>query len=140
YRSRVAAVGKVLEKRGLSDASLERQRKLLDGSLQFLDAVLEAKKAKADEVRAFARKMGPLLLANAADAAAAQLDALDKQVKGWRAEVPADEWKRLRVVVMGSAMPRKNNLAVQYFSRLLGEKGEGLRVVYAEACGTRTGR
>ncbi len=30
-------------------------------------------------------------------------------------------------------MPRRNNLAVQYFARLLGEKGEGKRIIYAEA-------
>jgi hypothetical protein len=34
---------------------------------------------------------------------------------------------------MGSQLPRKDNLAVQYFARLLGEKGEGKRIVYAEA-------
>ncbi len=34
---------------------------------------------------------------------------------------------------MGSQMPRKDNLAVQYFARLLGETGEGRRIIYAEA-------
>ena len=35
------------------------------------------------------------------------------------------EWKSLRVIVQGSAQPRKGHLAVQYFARLLGEAGEG---------------
>ena len=30
-------------------------------------------------------------------------------------------------------MPRQNNLATQYFARLLHEKGEGPRIVYAES-------
>ncbi len=47
--------------------------------------------------------------------------------------MPAEEWGRLRVVVIGSQMPRRDNAAVQYFSRLLGEGGEGRRLVYAEA-------
>jgi hypothetical protein len=34
---------------------------------------------------------------------------------------------------MGTQAPRKGNLAVQYFARLLGEPGEGRRIVYAEA-------
>jgi hypothetical protein len=34
---------------------------------------------------------------------------------------------------MGPQLPRKDNLAVQYFARLLGEPGEGRRIVYAES-------
>ena len=30
-------------------------------------------------------------------------------------------------------MPRTNNLAVQYFSKLLGVKGEGIKITYAES-------
>ena len=30
-------------------------------------------------------------------------------------------------------MPRRDNVGTQYFARLLGEKGEGKRVLYAEA-------
>ena len=34
---------------------------------------------------------------------------------------------------MGSAMPRQQNLAVQYFAWLLSEPGEGKRIVYSES-------
>ena len=37
-----------------------------------------------------------------------------------------------RSVVMGSAMPRQGQIVVQYFARLLGEPGEGPRIIYAE--------
>ena len=37
------------------------------------------------------------------------------------------------VIVQGTQPPRKDNLAVQYFARLLGEPGEGRRILYAEA-------
>ena len=47
--------------------------------------------------------------------------------------MPVTEWKRLTVVVMGRQLPRKDNLAVQYFARLFGEPGEGRRIIYAEA-------
>ncbi len=43
-----------------------------------------------------------------------------------------DEWRRLRVVVIGVHMARDDELATQYFLRLLGEATEGRRVVYAE--------
>ena len=44
-----------------------------------------------------------------------------------------DEWKALKVVILGSALPRKQSLTVQYFARLLGEPGEGPRIIYAES-------
>jgi hypothetical protein len=34
---------------------------------------------------------------------------------------------------MGSALPRRDNLAVQFFAKILGEPGEGKRIIYAEA-------
>jgi hypothetical protein len=37
------------------------------------------------------------------------------------------------VVILGSALPRRQNLTVQYFARLLGEPGEGPRIIYAES-------
>ena len=72
------------------------------------------------------------ILANAADATRDQIDAYHARMKTWRKELSADEWKRLKVVVRGAQTPRKGNLAVQYFAKLLGEKGEGDRIVYAE--------
>src|SRR5205085_273935 len=42
------------------------------------------------------------------------------------------DWGKLKVVITGSALPRKENLATQYFARLLGVPGEGPRLVYAE--------
>src|SRR5262249_29359619 len=77
--------------------------------------------------------MRPLLEANGAEAARAQIDALHRQMKAWRGRLTDAEWGQLRVIVMGTQLPRKDNLAVQYFARLLGEAGEGGRVVYAEA-------
>lgn len=44
-----------------------------------------------------------------------------------------EEWKGLSVVILGSPLPRSQNLAVQYFARLLGEPGEGRRITFAES-------
>ena len=111
----------------------QRQEKIFDGCERFLDGVLARKKIKASELNEFAGAMRPLLLANMTGAAKAELDALDRQMRTWRGEMTAEEWKQLRVLIQGSAMPRKDNLATQYFARLLGEKGEGPRVIYAES-------
>jgi len=133
YRELVVQAEPSLKGRGLSQDVLLRQQEIIRAALAFLDSALDKKLVGADELRKFTRDLGSKLLANAADAAQAQLDALDKQVRDWRAGLPAEEWKKLHVVVMGSALPRQGNLAVQYFAHLLDEKGEGRRIVYAEA-------
>jgi len=133
YRERVVQAEPSLKNRGLSQEVLLRQQEILRAALTFLDSALDRKQVSADDLHKFTRDLGSKLLANAADAAHAELDALDKQVRDWRATLPAEEWKKLHVVVMGSALPRQGNLAVQYFAHLLDEKGEGRRIVYAES-------
>jgi hypothetical protein len=131
YRSQLDGTFKALEGH-LPEAMLGRQQQIIAAAQQFLDGVLERKALKHDELIAFTRKMGPLVLANAADAARAEIDALHKQVSAWKADMTPQEWNRLQVIVIGSAMPRKGNLDTQYFARLLGEAGEGPRIIYAE--------
>lgn len=133
YRDRIVKAEAALKDRELSAESLLRQREIIQSSLRFIATTLDKKQVTTDELRKFTHDLGDKLLANAREAAQAQLDGLDKQMKIWRAELADEEWKKLRVVVMGSALPRSSNLAVQYFAELLGEKGEGRRIVYAES-------
>ncbi len=133
YRDRLPAALRALAGRGLTDSQLDRQKRILDGARDFLDGILGRKKMTKEGLMAFARKTAPLLLENAADAARVEVDGLHRQVMAWRAELSADEWKALRVIVVGSALPRKRNRSVQYFARLLNEPGEGARITYAEA-------
>jgi hypothetical protein len=133
YRRRVIQAEESLKDRGLSEEALLRQEEIIRAALRFLDFALDKKRVTADELCKFTRDVGSKLLANAAEAAHAELDGLDKQVRTWRATLTAEEWKNLHVVVMGSALPRQGNLATQYFAHLLGEMGEGRRIVYAES-------
>ena len=68
-----------------------------------------------------------------AEATRAQLDATHAQVSAWRRELGPEEWGQLRVLIIGPHMPREDLVVTQYFLRLLHEKGEGRRVVYAES-------
>jgi hypothetical protein len=133
YREQADAAHGTLEKRGFSAESLKRQQQIFTASLAFLDKALERKQVSSDDLTAFAREMAPLVLADAEESARLQIDALHAHVTAWRKQMSTDEWKRLHVVVMGSAMPRKGHIAVQYFAKLLGEPGEGRRIIYAEA-------
>ena len=84
---------------------------------------------------AFTRKMTPLLMANASAAARAALDSLHHQVCEWKGQLTPQDWNDLTVLVIDRQLPRKDNLAVQYFARLLGQPGEGKRLIYAEGLG-----
>jgi hypothetical protein len=133
YRESLRKVRRALAQRGLSKPQLERQQTLLDSCDEFLGKAIEARKTQADDLRGHLRRLRPLLDENSRDAARLQIDGLQGEMQRYRGELSADEWQKLRVVVQGSQPPRKDNLAVQYFARLLGEPGEGLRIVYAEA-------
>src|SRR5690606_6006234 len=62
-----------------------------------------------------------------------RIDNYHRQALAWQSTLSAEEWSRLRVVIPGAPLPRANNLAVQYFAKLLGEPGEGARIIYAES-------
>lgn len=132
YRKLLRSAGKGLEGR-VSKELMERQLAIIAAAQQFLDRAVEMRKVDTNALTVFTRTMGPLVLANGAAAAQAQLDALQKQMTSWRAALTPAEWQRLRIVIMGSALPRKGNVNVQYFARLLGEPGEGPRIIYTES-------
>jgi hypothetical protein len=133
FRERIRTVRALVGQDWPDPASLSRQLEILDGGTAYLDRVLAAGRAPAEELEAYCRRTAPLVLANAAEAARLQIDAYRRQVSRWRRQLSPAEWGRLQVVVIGSQMPRRGNLAVQYFARLVGQKGEGPRLTYAEA-------
>jgi len=132
-RELLEPAGKSLAGRGLPEDVHLLQTQILVESARFLDGVLANKKVNSEARLAFTRKLGPLLLTSAGYAASTQLDEMHKRVMAWKADMTAAEWHQLRVLIPGSAPPRKDNLRTQYFARLLGEKGEGERILYAEA-------
>jgi hypothetical protein len=133
YRAVVQSARDSLERRWPEPKTLARQQEILDGSLKYIDQVLKTEKGPLPDLEAFCRRMAPPLLANTNEAARAEIDALHTQMTRWRGEWTKEEYNRLEVIVIGSQTPRRGNLAVQYFAHLLGLKGEGPRLTYAEA-------
>ena len=101
-------------------------------ALALVDGVLMNRASKRGELDAWARKVGPQLLAAAQQAAALELAALDDATKRFQATL-GDRWQRVHVVVIGSHMARDREIALDYFLRALGEPAEGGRVIYAES-------
>ena len=111
---------------------LERQQLILDRSLAVMDGLLKAGRGSRAQAAAFAAELSAPLMANVADGAALQLEALHRVVTQWRKAMPASEWDALKVVLIGAHMPREGEVNFQYFSRLLGQPKEGDRIIYAE--------
>lgn len=117
----------------LPPETLARQKRIVAASLAFLDEVAQKHKFERSSLVAFTREMAPLVMENVADATRAQLDAMHAQVSAWRRELSAEQWKQLRVLIVGPHMPREGLVVTQYFLRLLHEAREGRHVVYAES-------
>jgi hypothetical protein len=122
-----------LDSSGLDGEQRVRARTILEQSMAFLTTVIERRGCTQSDRIAFARRMWPLITMNGESAARAALDSLHHQVSLWKRELREEEWKNVVIVVMGSQLPRRGNLAVQYFARLLGQSGEGRRIIYAES-------
>ena len=133
YRRLIVAAREHLASLGLTPEQTRRQGEIVAGSLAFIDRLTASRTCPPGSRAGFTHRMSPLVMANANDAAQAALDALDRLVRHWKDQMALAEWDRVTVVVMGQPLPRKDNLAVQYFARLLGVAGEGRRIVYAES-------
>jgi hypothetical protein len=140
YRTKIETAETSLSAARFSERQLARQEQILGASLAYLTNVIATAKAPRSELMSFAHRVGPLMLENANDAAAAQLGMTHAVVMKWKARIPAAEWKRLVVVVRGPQMPRRMNILSQYFAKILGEPSHNLgyplesrRLIYAES-------
>ncbi|HWB74921.1 MAG TPA: hypothetical protein VG755_08190 [Nannocystaceae bacterium] len=106
-------------------------------------ALLEATRAfirDGGELEAYARAMGPRMLALGDRATREQLAALHARFEDVLACLSADERAHLHVVVAGVHQARARSLGMQYFQRRLDEpEGIERRVTYAEAVDTVEG-
>jgi len=103
---------------------------LLAPSLSFLDGALV--RGEVTGLDAYCAAMRGPLEALAREAAALELEALERVVRARCRDLPAADWDRVRVVVIGSHMAREGEVGWQFFTRLLGEDREGGRLVFAE--------
>ena len=93
---------------------------ICERSLAFLETVLERRCVSEADLDAFAAGMGAEVQRLFASAARVQLDRVHEHVMRLKKTVLSpDEWRDLRVVVMGPHMAHKEDLFLQYFSRVL---------------------
>ena len=110
-----------------------RQHRLLKQCRSFTSQVSDTAQYNHHDLAALITAQRPRILANTRAAAKLRIDNYHRQALAWRSSMTAEEWGKLHVVVQGAPMPRQDNLAVQYFAKLLGQPGEGSKIVYAES-------
>lgn len=134
YQALLTATEPAVEKFGFDADALARQKRILARAQKLTATVLADGKVSGDELTKFCRASREDVVANARDAARAQLLGTHKQVLEWKKDMTAEEWATLTVVIPTTAPARAENTPVQYFARLFGEtNGESRRVVCAES-------
>lgn len=131
-REKISAVERTLADR-FGEAQRQGQEDLLERCGKFVDNVVEQGTYSKSALHDLLRHVLPQVLVNVEQSVQVRLDNYRRNAAAWRESLGADEWSRLRVVVQGAAMPRDDNLTVQFFAKLLGERGEGTRIIYAES-------
>lgn len=132
-RSGVAAAQRALPQAGLPQPAAGRAEDTLRRGLGLIDRYLANGVPSRPELQQEMRAVAPALLADAADAAQLQLDAIDRDVRPWWNGLSREERERAMVVVLGAKTARPGNLVFGYFVNLLGVAETGHRVVYAES-------
>ena len=90
-------------------------------AIDFLDQVLSRQNVSETELNAYVGAQAPDIGIALASAARAQLDACHERVMQIKHEVlTGDEWRDLRVLVLGAYMARQGDLFLQYFAKILG--------------------
>jgi len=132
-RTQVDSAEIELGKASLSDSQRVRQQNILSLSRNYLDDILMRKSIDSVSLNRYARSLASHLLANAADAAKVQIDALDLAVRELSKKLKPGEFEKAIAVITGPKTPREGNLQFQYFVYAFGPGTAGTRVIYMES-------
>lgn len=122
-----------LAKASFTEAQRVRQQKILSLSRAYIDNVLSRENVDMASITHYSRALAPLLLANAADAANVQIEALDQAVRELSKKLKPGEFEKALAVITGPKTPREGNLQFQYFVYAFGPGSAGSRVLYMES-------
>ena len=122
-----------LPKASFTDLQRVRQENILSLSRAYLADILMRESADIASINLYSRTLAPLLLANAADAANVQIEALDQAVRELSKKLKPGEFKKAIAVITGPKTPREGNLQFQYFVYAFGAGSAGTRVLYMES-------
>ena len=122
-----------LPKASFTDLQRVRQENILSLSRAYLADILMRESADIASINLYSRTLAPLLLANAADAANVQIEALDQAVRELSKKLKPGEFEKAMAVITGPKTPREGNLQFQYFVFAFCTGSAGTRVLYMES-------
>jgi hypothetical protein len=122
-----------LAQASFTEQQMARQLNILSLSRAYLEDVLKRENVDHASLNQYARTLAPLLLANAADAANVQIEALDHAVRELSKKLEPGEFEKAIAVITGPKTPREGNLQFQYFVFAFGPGSAGARVLYMES-------
>ncbi|MEE3232947.1 MAG: hypothetical protein VX294_02175 [Candidatus Latescibacterota bacterium] len=111
----------------------KEQKKILSACIAFTSKILANNHINHVDLIKFVRGLLKPIQKNLDIAAKYRIDNYRDQIFQWQNKLSDEQWSRLVFLIPGSPMARENNLAVQFCAKLIGEKGEGSRIVYAES-------
>jgi hypothetical protein len=114
-----------------SPAVLARQYLIVDESVKFIDEVSKKGEVSDSRLNQFDASLRQAVLQNAYEAVSAQLSIQDERIAQWKKEL-GPSWKNIKVVIVSGHMPRQQHSNFQLFSKILGVKEEGDRIIYSE--------
>ncbi|HMD98390.1 MAG TPA: hypothetical protein VKM93_13795 [Terriglobia bacterium] len=97
YRELMEKARATLSARHFTPEQLSRQQAIFGASFGLLDDVLASGQVQPDKLASFTRQIGPLLLANVADATALEMRELYATAAAWRKQLTPAEWNALHV-------------------------------------------
>lgn len=121
-----------LPARGLTDAQLVRNRRLLVAAKELLDRIRCLGPDRTADVADLAKQVRPIIDANLADAARLNLDALSVVIHEMVGLLNEGELERLVVLNRGNKSARIGNQVDLYMRAVLGDEAADRRLVFAE--------
>lgn len=123
-----------LNKQDWSPNVVDNQKLLLQDSIEYINQVLGERRINSERLNSYVQQVTPKIIRGVNDAAAAELDIINKKIKSLLAQ---EQWKDPYVVISSVHQARKGELVTQYFEHMFNEfQGEGAgredRIVYAE--------
>jgi hypothetical protein len=105
---------------GLPPESVRRNQNIITTLMGFITKVYNARSYRQEDVANVAHPLAPLALANANDAAKAQIDLMGQIVAKWKEQYPS-LWPNVQVVIEVAKQPSVEYLQTSYFYYSLGD-------------------
>ncbi len=105
----------------LNEVQKARIDSIFDKTINYINDVVTNQQTTKQQFTDFAEEVRPLTIRNLDEGAEIQLEEQKKILYSWKQKYDKQEWKDLKVAIIGVHQPRKLNSSTLFFQWLLGE-------------------